>query len=227
VSCYVKRCLLPYLFPDDLNCILNICDCSVTVVGDEQLPPAPINRALASLVSSHISRPFVAYSPLFSSLLLNHGQEQERRKFVTPLWRQAEARAEPSLGGLRRFRVLGGGVFLRVRGVAGLHLSPASFDDSDDSQGITAEVWTYIRAIERSGLEGSDESEVSSDEENSSDLSEEESGGDGDDEGDGNDGGDGDGDGDGGKGDGKGDGDGGDGKSGSGSSKASGKVPLA
>jgi hypothetical protein len=89
VSCYVKRRLPPDLFPDDLNCILNICDCSVTVVGDERLPPTPINRALASLVSSHISRSFVAYSPLFSSLLLNHGQEQERRKFVAPLWRQS------------------------------------------------------------------------------------------------------------------------------------------
>jgi hypothetical protein len=109
-----------------------------------------------------------------------------------------------------------------------VYTSPlASSDDSDDSQGITAEVWTYIRAIERSGLEGSDESEVSSDEENSYDLSEEESGGDGDDEGDGDDGGDSDGDGDGGKGDDKGDGDGGDDKSGSGNSKASGKAPLA
>jgi hypothetical protein len=35
----------------------------------------------------------------------------------------------------------------------------ASSDDSDDSQGIAVEVWTYIRAVERSGLEGSDESE--------------------------------------------------------------------
>jgi hypothetical protein len=41
---------------------------------------------------------------------------------------------------------------------------PASSGDSDDSQGIAAEVWTYIRAVERSGLEGSDESEFSSDE---------------------------------------------------------------
>jgi hypothetical protein len=44
---------------------------------------------------------------------------------------------------------------------------PASSDDSDDSQGIAAEVWTYIRAVERSRLEGSDESEYSSDEEDS------------------------------------------------------------
>jgi hypothetical protein len=50
-----------------------------------------------------------------------------------------------------------------------------SSDDSDDSQGLAAEVWTYIRVVERSGLAGSDESEDSSDEEDSS----EEDGGDG------------------------------------------------
>jgi hypothetical protein len=100
-----------------------------------------------------------------------------------------------------------------------------SSDDSNGSQGIAAEVWMYIRVIERSELEGSDESEISSNEENYSDSSEEGSGGDGDDEGDGGDGGDGggggDGDGDGGK------GNGGSDKGDSSSSKASGKVPLA
>jgi hypothetical protein len=90
---------------------------------------------------------------------------------------------------------------------------PVSSDDPDDSQGIAAKVWTYIRAVECSGLEGSNESEISSDEENSSDSFEEGSGGDGDDEGDGGDGGDG------------GKGDGGSGKGDSG--KASGKAPLA
>jgi hypothetical protein len=40
-------------------------------------------------------------------------------------------------------------------------------------------VWTYIRAVKRARLEGSDESEYSSDEENSSDSSEEDGGGDG------------------------------------------------
>jgi hypothetical protein len=62
---------------------------------------------------------------------------------------------------------------------------PASSEDSDDSQGIAAEVWSYIRAVERSGLESSDESDFSSDEEDSSDSSEEGSGGDGNGEGDG------------------------------------------
>jgi hypothetical protein len=66
---------------------------------------------------------------------------------------------------------------------------PASSDDSDDSQGIAAEVWTYIRVVERSGLEGSDESEYSSDEEDSDGGGEDED----DDDDDGDDGGDGDG----------------------------------
>jgi hypothetical protein len=90
-----------------------------------------------------------------------------------------------------------------------------SSDDLDDSQGLAAEVWTYIRAVERSGLEGSDESEYSSDEEDSS----EGGGGDGDDdddEGGGGNGGDGGDDGDGG---GSKDGDGG---SSRGSNRASG-----
>jgi hypothetical protein len=67
-----------------------------------------------------------------------------------------------------------------------------SADDSDDSQGLAAEVWTYIRTVERSGLEGSDESEYSSDEE---DSSEEDGGGDGEDDDDDEGGGGGDGDG--------------------------------
>jgi hypothetical protein len=68
---------------------------------------------------------------------------------------------------------------------------PASSDDLDDSQGIAAEVWTYIRAIERSGLEGSNELEYSSDEEDSpeedgeGDDDDDDDGGDGSDDGDG------------------------------------------
>jgi hypothetical protein len=67
VSCYVERRQPPDLFPDNLNCLLNICDCSVTMVGDERLPSSSINRALVSLASSHISLLLVAYSLLFSS----------------------------------------------------------------------------------------------------------------------------------------------------------------
>jgi hypothetical protein len=70
-----------------------------------------------------------------------------------------------------------------------------SSDDSDNSQGLAAEVWTYIRAVERSGLAGSDESEYSSDEQ---DSSEEDDGGGGDDDDNDDEGGGGDDDGDGG-----------------------------
>jgi hypothetical protein len=87
-----------------------------------------------------------------------------------------------------------------------------SSDDSDDFQGLAAEVWTYIRAVERSGLEGSDESEYSSDEEDSDGGGEDEDDDD-DDEGGGN--GDGDGSGRGGSSGSK-DGDGGDSRGGSG-----------
>jgi hypothetical protein len=92
-----------------------------------------------------------------------------------------------------------------------------SSDDSDDFQGLAAEVWTYIRAVERSGLEGSDVSEYSSDEEDSDGGSEDDDDDDddGDDEGGG--GGDGDDSGRGGSGGSK-DGDGGGSRGGSGGS---------
>jgi hypothetical protein len=100
----------------------------------------------------------------------------------------------------------------------------ASSDDSDDSQGIAAEVWTYILSIERAGLEGSDESEVSSDEEDSFGSSEERSGDDSDNEGGGGGGDSDNGDDGGGNDDGCRGGEGDD--DGSGGAKASGKAPL-
>jgi hypothetical protein len=101
-----------------------------------------------------------------------------------------------------------------------------SSDDSDDSQGLAAEVWTYIRAVERSRLEGSDESEYSSDEEDSSEEDGDDDGEDDDDD-DNDDEGGGGGDGDGGGGSGSKDGDGGSSRGGSGgggSSKGSNKA---
>jgi hypothetical protein len=214
VSCYVKRRQPPNLFADDLNFLLNICDCSVTVVGDERLTSSSINRALVSLVSSHISLPLAAYSLLFYSTMgkskkggsSSHHFTDKRKREPTPPsedFGDSEYSEEE---------------FSSESEGSPVHASPpASSDDSDDSQEIAAEVWTYIWAVERAGLEGSDESEVSLDEGNSSDSSEE--GSDGDDGGEGDDD---DGDGDGSKDDGKGDGRGGSGEGGSGSGKASG-----
>jgi hypothetical protein len=77
----------------------------------------------------------------------------------------------------------------------------ASSEDSDDSMGLSTTARAYWRSIEHTGLGGLDESEeVSSEEVDSSDASEEWSGGDGDGEGDGSSGDD-DGEGDGSKGD--------------------------
>jgi hypothetical protein len=211
----MKRRQPPDLFPDDLNCLLNICNCSVTVVGGERLPSSSINSVLDSLASSHILLPLVSYSLLFYSTMgkskkggsSSHHSGDKRKREPTPPsedFDDSEYLEEE---------------FSSESEGSPVHASPpASFDDSDDSQGIATEVWTYIRVVERAGLESSDESEVSSDEGDSSELSEEGSDGDDGGEGDGDDGGDGDGDGS--KGDGK--GDGGSGKGGSGSGNANG-----
>jgi hypothetical protein len=53
VLCCVKRRQPPDVSSDGLNCILNFCDCSVTVVGDGRLPSS-INSVLASPAFSHL-----------------------------------------------------------------------------------------------------------------------------------------------------------------------------
>jgi hypothetical protein len=62
----VLRCVKgrqpPDVSSDDLKCILNFCDCSVTVVGGERLPSSSINSAFASPVFSHLL--LLVYSPL-------------------------------------------------------------------------------------------------------------------------------------------------------------------
>jgi hypothetical protein len=56
VSCYAKRRLLLDSFLDGLNCLLNSCDCSASVVGSGWSPLASINSLLAPLFSSLILR---------------------------------------------------------------------------------------------------------------------------------------------------------------------------
>src|SRR5688572_23069147 len=155
-----------------------LCNCSVTVVGGERLPSPSINNAVVSPAFSHLLLFSVA---CFSSLPFasTMGKNNKRKREPTPLSEDfgdseyseeefsSESKGSPAPIPLRE-----------------------SSDDSDDSQGLAAEVWTYIRAVERSGLEGSDESEYSSDEE---DSSEEDGGGDDEDDDEGGGGGDGDG----------------------------------
>ena len=191
----VKRRQPPDVSSDGLKCILNFCDCSVTVVGGERLPSSSINSAFASPVFSHLL--LLVYSPLLPS--------------TTTMGKSKKGSGSSPRSGDKRKREptppsedFGDSKYSEEEFSSESEGSPApvspptSSDDSDDSQGTAAEVWIYIRAVERSGLEGSDESEYSSDEEDSSDSSEEDIGGDG---GDGDDdGGDGDGGGDSGRG---------------------------
>jgi hypothetical protein len=157
-----------------------LCDCSVTAVGSERLPFPSINNALAPLVF-HISSLFFTtsfFSPLSASTM---GKGTKRKREPTPPsddFGDSEYSEEEFSS--------------ESEGSPAPVSPPASSDDSDDSQGIAAEVWTYIRAVERSGLEGSDESEFSSVEEDSDGGEDED---DDDDDGNSDDGGDGDGDG--------------------------------
>jgi hypothetical protein len=129
-----------------------LCDCSVTAVGGERLPSPSINNAVVSPAFSHLLLFSVA---CFSSLPFasTMGKNNKRKREPTP----------PS-------EDFGDSEYSEEEFSSESEGSPApiplreSSDDSDDSQGLTAEVWTYIRAVERFGLEGSDESEYSSDE---------------------------------------------------------------
>jgi hypothetical protein len=182
-------------------------DCSVTVVGGERLPSSSINSVFASPVISLVVLHCLLSSPSRASTM---GKNNKRKREPTPPsedfgdseYSEEEFSSEPE----------GSPAPIPLR---------ESSDDSDDSQGLAAEVWTYIRAVERSGLEGLDESEYSSDEE---DSSEEDGGGDGEDDDDDDDdegGGGGDGDGGGRGGSGGKDGNGGSSRSGSGGGDSS------
>jgi hypothetical protein len=160
-----------------------LCDCSVTAVGGERLPSPSINNVVASPAFPHLLLFSVA---CFSSLPFasTMGKNNKRKREPTP--------PSEDFGDLE---------YSEEEFSSESEGSPApiplreSSDDSDDSQGLAAEVWTYIQAVERSGLEGSDESEYSSDEEDSDGGGEDEDGDDDDDDDEGGGGGDGDGDG--------------------------------
>jgi hypothetical protein len=181
-----------------------LCDCSVTAVGGERLPSPSINNVVVSPTFSHLLLFSVACFPSlpFASTM---GKNNKRKREPTP----------PS-------EDFGDSEYSKEEFSSVSEGSPApiplreSSDDSDDSQGLAAEVWTYIWVVERFGLEGSDESEYSSDEEDSDGGGEDEDDDD-DDDNEGGGGGDGDGSGRGGSSGSK-DGDGG----GGGSNRASG-----
>jgi hypothetical protein len=157
-----------------------LCDCSVTAVGGERLPSPSINNAVVSPAFSHLLLFSVA---CFSSLPFasTMGKNNKRKREPTP---PSEDFGDSEYSEEFSSESEGSPAPIPLR---------ESSDDSDDSQGLAVEVWTYIRAVERSGLEDSDESEYSSDEEDSDGGSEDEDGDDDDDDDEGGGGSDGDG----------------------------------
>jgi hypothetical protein len=155
-----------------------LCDCSVTAVGGEWLPSPSINNVVVPLAFPHPSLFSAASLSSFPSAS-TMGKNNKRKREPTP----------PS-------EEFGDSEYSEEEFSSESEGSPAPVplrESSDDSQGLAAEVWTYIWAVERSGLEGSDESEYSSDEEDSDGGGEDED--DDDDDVDDDDDGDGDGDG--------------------------------
>jgi hypothetical protein len=158
------------------------------MVGGERLPSSSINSAFASPVFSYLL--LLVYSPLLHPTA-TMGKSKKGSGSSPRSGDKRKREPTPPSEDFGDSEYSEEEFSSESEGSPAPVCPPASSDDSDDSQGIAAEVWTYIRAIERSGLEGSDESEYSLDEEDSSDSSEEDSG---------DDGGDGDGGGDSGKG---------------------------
>jgi hypothetical protein len=141
VSCYVKRRQLPDVSPDGLNCILNFCDCSVAVVGGEWLPSSSINSVLPSLAFSHLLLLLAVRSLLFpfSSTMgkskkggssSHHSSDKCKREPTPP----SEDFGDSGYS-KEKFSSESEGSLAPAS-------PPASSDDSDDSQGLAAEVWT-------------------------------------------------------------------------------------
>jgi hypothetical protein len=206
------------------------------VVGSGRSLTTSINSLLAPLFSSLILRSSTTFFSLYPLLHPTMGKGKRGRGSPRRAGDKRKRDPSPPSEDFGDSEYSEEEVSSEFEGSLALASPPTSSDDSDDSQGLAAEVWTYIRSVERARLKGSDESEVSLDEENSFGSSEEQSGDDSDDEGGG--GGDDSGDGDGSEGDDGGDkgsegndsgdddsGDSGD-KDDSGSGKASGKAPL-
>ena len=106
-----------------------LCDCSVTAVGSERLPFPSINNPFASLVFSHLFAVPYCLFPFFSPKASTMGKNNKRKREPTP----------PS-------EEFGDSEYSEEEFSSESEGSPApiplreSSDDSDDSQGLAAEV---------------------------------------------------------------------------------------
>jgi hypothetical protein len=149
----VKRRQSPDVSSDGLKCILNFCDCSVIVVGGERLPSSSIHSAFASPVFSHLL--LLVYSPLLPPTAIM-GKSKKGSGSSPRSGDKRKCEPTPPSEDFGDLEYSEEEFSSESEGSPAPVSPPASSNDSDDSQGIAAEVWTYIRAVERSGLEGSD-----------------------------------------------------------------------
>jgi hypothetical protein len=126
----VKRCQPPDVSSDGLKCILNFCDCSVAVVGGERLPSSSINSAFASPVFSHLL--LLVYSPLLPPTT-TMGKSKKGSGSSPCSGDKCKCEPTPS-------EDFGDSEYSEEEFSSESEGSPASSDDSDDSQGIAAEV---------------------------------------------------------------------------------------
>jgi hypothetical protein len=152
-SCYVKRRQPPDVSSDGLNCILNFCDFSVAVVGGERLPSSSINSAFASpsFFTFLVIACYFISSPSFHSAMgkskkgggsSHHSGDKRKREPTPPSENFGDSEYSEEE------------FFSESEGSPAPASPPTSSDDSDDSQGIAAEVWTYIWAVERARARG-------------------------------------------------------------------------
>jgi hypothetical protein len=139
VSCYVKRRQPPDVSSDGLNCILIFCDCSVAVVGGERLHSSSINSAFASppFFTFLVTACYFISSPSFHSAMgkskkgggsSHHSGDKRKPTPPSEDFGDSEYSEEEFSS--------------ESEGSPAPASPPTSSDDSDDSQGIAAEVWT-------------------------------------------------------------------------------------
>jgi hypothetical protein len=132
----VKRRQPPDVSSDGLKCILNFCDCSVTVVGGERLPSS-INSAFASLVFSHLL--LLVYSPLLPPTA-TMGKSKKGSGSSPRSGDKCKHEPTPHSEDFGDSEYSEEEFSSESEGSQAPVSPPASSDDSDDSQGIAAEV---------------------------------------------------------------------------------------
>jgi hypothetical protein len=137
VLCCVKRRQPPDVSLDDLECILNFCDCSMTVVGGERLPSYSINSAFASPAFSHLL--LLVYSPLLPSTA-TMGKSKKGSGSSPRFGDKRKCEPTPPSEDFGDSEYSEEEFSSKSEGSPAPVSPPASSDDSDDSQGIAAEV---------------------------------------------------------------------------------------